>query len=88
MSTKSKTVSGEMPGEHAEVVSLYERWRKIQSLWVSGPFQTARRVSLVLLLVVFYVGPWLTWNRGPAIWLDVPERKFIIFGATFSGRSR
>ncbi len=83
MSTKSKTVSGEMPGEHAEVVSLYERWRKIQSLWVSGPFQTARRVSLVLLLVVFYVGPWLTWNGGPAIWLDVPERKFIIFGATF-----
>ncbi len=83
MSTKFKTVSGEVPGEHAEVVSLYERWRKIQSLWVIGPFQTARRVSLVLLLVVFYVGPWLTWNGGPAIWLDVPERKFIIFGATF-----
>jgi cytochrome c oxidase accessory protein FixG len=37
----------------------------------------------VLLLLVFYVGPWLTWNGAPAIWLDVPERKFIIFGATF-----
>jgi len=83
MPATPETPRGEAPGEHVAVVSLYERWRKIQSLWVSGPFQTARRVCLVLLLLVFYVGPWLTWNGGPAIWLDVPERKFIIFGATF-----
>jgi cytochrome c oxidase accessory protein FixG len=79
MSAESNTNGGEA----VEVVSLYERWKKIQSLWVKGPFQTARRVCLVLLLLVFYAGPWITWGGGPALWLDVPNRKFIIFGATF-----
>ena len=53
MSTATDTKRGGGSGETTEVVSLYERWRKIQSLWVQGPFQTARRVCLVVLLLVF-----------------------------------
>ena len=42
-----------------QVVSLYERWRKIQYLWVKGRFQSLRRFALGVLVAVFYVGPWL-----------------------------
>ena len=46
----------------AREVSLYEKWRKLYPLWVKGRFQRARRRLLVVLLLVFYVSPWITWN--------------------------
>ena len=64
-------------------IRLYEKWKKIYPLWVKGGFQTYRRVVLVLLLLVFYLSPWLTWNGQPAIWLNLPERKFVFLSATF-----
>jgi len=64
-------------------VSLYERWRKIYPMWVEGGFQRWRRVTLVVLLIVFYVTPWLRWDGRPAVWLNLPERKFTFLWATF-----
>jgi cytochrome c oxidase accessory protein FixG len=64
-------------------VSLYEKWRKIHPLWVSGGFQTWRRVVLVVLLLVFYLSPWLRWNGEPGVWFDLPHRRFTIFWTTF-----
>jgi cytochrome c oxidase accessory protein FixG len=64
-------------------IRLYEKWRKIYPLWVKGGFQTYRRIVLVILLFVFYVSPWLTWNGQPAVWFNLPERKFVVLWATF-----
>jgi cytochrome c oxidase accessory protein FixG len=64
-------------------VSLYERWRKIYPLWVDGGFQRWRRIVLLVLLLVFYVTPWLRWDGRPAVWLNLPERKFTFLWATF-----
>jgi cytochrome c oxidase accessory protein FixG len=64
-------------------VSLYEKWRKIYPQWVDGGFQKYRRIVLGILLVIFYVTPWLTWHGAPAVWLNLPERKFVLFWATF-----
>jgi cytochrome c oxidase accessory protein FixG len=64
-------------------IRLYEKWRKIYPLWLRGGFQTGRRVVLVILVGVYYLGPWLTWAGRPAIWLNLPERKFTILWATF-----
>jgi cytochrome c oxidase accessory protein FixG len=66
-----------------QIVSLYERWRKIQSLWVKGRFQSLRRFALSVLVAVFYVGPWLRWEGRQAIWLNLPERKFAFWATTF-----
>jgi len=80
-------VSGERSladdAEEPQFVSLYERWRKIQSLWVKGRFQTLRRLALSILVAVFYVGPWLRWEGRQAIWFDLPARKFAFWGTTF-----
>ena len=64
-------------------VSLYEKWRKIYPLWVSGGWQTSRRVVLVVLLLIFYLAPWLRWNGEPCVMLDLEHRRFTILWATF-----
>ena len=81
------SVSQGSPGESAasgqETVSLYEKWRKIYPLWVSGGWQTSRRVVLAILVMIFYVSPWLQWNGEPGVWLDLEHRRFTILWATF-----
>jgi len=64
-------------------VSLYDKWRKIYPLWLSGGFQTWRRVVLVILVAVYYAGPWLTWKGQPVFWLNLPERKFVVLTVTY-----
>jgi cytochrome c oxidase accessory protein FixG len=64
-------------------VNLYEKWRKIYPLWVSGGWQSSRRVVLVILLLVFYAAPWLRWNGEPGVWLDLEHRRFTILWTTF-----
>ncbi|HEM47278.1 MAG TPA: cytochrome c oxidase accessory protein CcoG [Alphaproteobacteria bacterium] len=64
-------------------VALYDRWQKIYPLWIRGGYQRWRRITLVVLLAVFYVTPWLQWDDRPAVWLNLPERKFTILWATF-----
>lgn len=66
-----------------QTVSLYEKWRKIYPLWVNGGFQTWRRVVLVILLLIFYVSPWLQWNGEPGVRFDLAHRRFTIFWVTF-----
>jgi cytochrome c oxidase accessory protein FixG len=66
-----------------QTVSLYEKWRKIYPLWVSGGWQAWRRVVLVVLLLVFYVGPWLSWNGEPGFRIDLAHRRFTLFWQTF-----
>ena len=70
-------------GDGPVTVSLYEKWQKIYPLWVKGGWQASRRVVLVILLLVFYLGPWLTWNGEPGFWLDLEHRRFTIFWTTF-----
>ncbi len=71
------------PAVTEEQVSLYEKWRKIYPLWLSGGFQTWRRVVLVVLVGVYYVGPWIQWDGHPLFWFNLPARQFTVFGVTF-----
>lgn len=49
---------------------------------VSGRFTFARRVFAFLLLAVYVALPWITINEAPAVFLDLAERKFHLFGLT------
>ncbi len=64
-------------------VSLYERWKKIHPLWVSGGFQTQRRIVLVILVFVYYAGPWISWNGQPGMFFDLEHRRFTVLWSTF-----
>lgn len=51
---------------------------------VEGRFRTIKWAALAALLGVYYLAPWLRWNRGPglpaqAILADVPGRRLYFF---------
>ena len=70
-------------GAPPETFSLYERWKRIHPLWVSGGWQTWRRVVLVILVAIYYLGPWLSWNGKPGFLFDLTHRRFTVLWATF-----
>ena len=72
-----------LPPDSPATVSLYERWRKIYPMWVSGGFQTWRRATLVVLLLVFYGSPWLRWNGELGFHFDLAHRRFTVLWLTF-----
>lgn len=62
---------------------LYEKHAKIFPREVHGMFASARIITAVALLGIFYVTPWLTWDSRQVVLLDLPARKFYILGLTF-----
>ena len=51
-----------------------------------GRFTLARRISAYVLIVFYLSLPWIKINGYPAIFLDVSERRFHLFGLTFAAQ--
>ena len=51
---------------------------------VQGRFTEARRLVAVLILGAYILLPWIKINGYPAVFLDVAERRFHLFGLTFA----
>ena len=48
-----------------------------------GPFTRARAFVGVFLLVLYLALPWISIGGAPAVFLDVAQRRFHLFGMTF-----
>lgn len=48
-----------------------------------GTLWKRRRLVAWGLIAFFTVLPWLRWNGSPLVLLDIPNRKFLLFGTTF-----
>lgn len=51
---------------------------------IDGPFRRFKWLVMVIALVVYYVTPWLRWDRGPyapdqAVLIDLAHRRFYMF---------
>ncbi len=51
-----------------------------------GRFTTARRMSAFGLIAFYLSLPWIKINGYPAVFLDVAERRFHLFGLTFAAQ--
>lgn len=71
------------PPNKDDHVDLYAARKKIQTRAFTGHFRNLRRVGGLILFVLFYGTVWLNWDGRQAVWWNLPERKFYIFGATF-----
>lgn len=71
------------PDESSEYVDLYASRTKIHTRAFKGLFRTLRMAGGAVLLLIFFGTVWLNRNGHQAVWWDLPERKFYIFGATF-----
>lgn len=65
-----------------DVNNLYKKREKIRTKSVSGRFNSLRILSVCLLLGLYYGLPWLQWHGRQAVLLDLPARKFYVFGIT------
>jgi len=63
---------------------LYADRVKVYPKRIWGSFRKLKSASLVLLLAVYYLAPWIRWDRGPnapdqAILVDMPGRRLYFF---------
>jgi cytochrome c oxidase accessory protein FixG len=63
-----------------EVVSLYQKQKKIYARAVSGWFAGWRWALVWATQLAFYGLPWLEWNARQAVLFDLAARRFYIFG--------
>jgi cytochrome c oxidase accessory protein FixG len=81
-SFKVITTKQQGPGESVEQ-ALYEVRKKIYPRAVRGWFAAWRWALVWATQLVFYGGPWLTWNGRQAVLFEIAQRKFYIFGLVF-----
>ena len=62
---------------------LYAKHRKVYPREVSGRFASLRTLAVWVLLGVFYLLPWLSWDERQMVLFDLPARKFYILWFSF-----
>ncbi|WP_370309323.1 cytochrome c oxidase accessory protein CcoG [Sinimarinibacterium flocculans] len=62
--------------------SLYVSRRKIQPRAARGRYARLRVLAMLVLLGLYYVLPWLSVGGEPLVLLDLPQRRFHVFGLT------
>ncbi len=71
------------PNKVQASTDLYAAREKIYTRSFTGLFRNLRLLGGGLLFILYFGTAWLNWNGRQAVWWDLPERKFYIFGATF-----
>jgi cytochrome c oxidase accessory protein FixG len=64
--------------------SLYAERVKVQPQRITGRFRTIKWAAVIVLLAIYYLVPWLRWDRGPnapdqAILVDMAGRRAYFF---------
>ena len=65
--------------------SLYARREPVYPKAVDGRFRRLKWLIMAVTLTIYYVTPWLRWDRGPfapdqAVLVDLANRRFYMFG--------
>jgi polyferredoxin len=63
-----------------QIVTLYQKQKKIYPRAVTGWFVAWRWALVWLTQLAFYGLPWLVWNGRQAVLFDLISRRFYIFG--------
>jgi len=61
-------------------VDLYASREKIYTRAFTGLFRNLRMLGGAGLFLLYFGTVWLNWGGHQAVWWDLPERKFFIFG--------
>jgi cytochrome c oxidase accessory protein FixG len=67
-----------------EGIPLFAPHEKVYPRGVTGPLRRVKWAVLVACLSLYYIGPWLRWDRGPArpdqaLLIDMPARRAYFF---------
>jgi cytochrome c oxidase accessory protein FixG len=69
---------------NAPPASLYEKRKAVYPKAVDGRFRRLKWAIMAVTLAIYYVTPWLRWDRGPhapdqAVLVDLAGRRFYMF---------
>ena len=72
------------PVNKKENRSLYKKRERIHPKRVKGAFRRFKWWVMAATLGIYYITPWLRWDRGPgapdqAVLIDIPGRRFYFF---------
>ncbi|HML08354.1 MAG TPA: cytochrome c oxidase accessory protein CcoG [Xanthobacteraceae bacterium] len=81
---QSRGASGPDPDQPGDESPLYAARQKIYPQRVSGTFRRLKWLLLVVTLGIYYLLPFVRWDRGPnapnqAVLVDFPGRRFYFF---------
>jgi cytochrome c oxidase accessory protein FixG len=85
ISTAKISAAARLQQREAELAGhLYANRVRVYPKAVHGPVRRAKWAVLCLCLAIYYVLPWLRWNRGPgrpdqALLLSIADRRFYLF---------
>jgi cytochrome c oxidase accessory protein FixG len=84
MNTLPSSLGKTAKAVNADDQPLYANRARIYPQKVRGPFRRFKWAVLVLLLAIYYLAPWLRWDRGPgvpdqALLIDMPARRAYFF---------
>jgi cytochrome c oxidase accessory protein FixG len=73
-----------VPVNSKERRSLYAKRVKVHPKRVDGAFRRTKWIVMAITLAIYYLSPWIRWERGlgapdQAILLDFPGRRFYFF---------
>ncbi|MGE4430298.1 MAG: cytochrome c oxidase accessory protein CcoG [Sphingobium sp.] len=65
-------------------LSYFEKRKAIYPKAVDGPFRRFKWAVMAATLAIYYITPWLRWDRGPyapdqAVLIDLANRRFYMF---------
>ncbi|WP_027947681.1 cytochrome c oxidase accessory protein CcoG [Litchfieldella anticariensis] len=63
--------------------AMYAKREHLYVREIKGIFQRIRRSSNWALMALFFGLPWVSWGDRPAVWFNLPDREFHVFGGTF-----
>ncbi len=66
-------------------LTLYEKRKAVFPKAVDGRFRRFKWLVMGVTLAIYYITPWLRWDRGPyvpnqAVLIDLAHRRFYMFG--------
>ena len=81
---RAASATSPQPPVPAEAESLYAAREKIHPRKIDGRWRRVKWWGLIVLLGLYYIGPWLRWDRGPgapdqALLIDMPGRRAYFF---------
>lgn len=85
MSTATETPNTQTPEiQKRTSKSLFQKHSKVYPKSVHGRFRKIKWAALIAMLALYYILPWIRWDRGPtapnqAVLLDIEHRRFYLF---------
>lgn len=72
------------PNDLIEQERFFEARRKVFPKAINGPFRRLKWAIMAVTLTIYYLTPWLRWDRGPyaphqAALVDIAHRRFYLF---------